>query len=43
LLDENHILKNREMHFQFVEPENDPVNAKNDLVNDPEIEQKITS
>jgi fido (protein-threonine AMPylation protein) len=35
LLDENHILKNREMHVQYVEPVNDPVKAKNDLVNDP--------
>ena len=34
LLDENHILKNREMHVQFVEPINDPVKAKNDPVND---------
>jgi len=31
---ENHLLKNREMHVQFVEPVNDPVKAKNDPVND---------
>ncbi len=31
---ENHLLKNREMHIQFVEPVNDPVKAKNDPVND---------
>ena len=35
LHDENQILKNREMHVQFVEPVNDPVKVKNDLVNDP--------
>jgi len=35
LLDEHHILKNREMHIQFVYPVNDPVKAKNDPVNDP--------
>jgi fido (protein-threonine AMPylation protein) len=35
LLDENHILKNREMHVKFVEPVNDPVKAKNEPVNDP--------
>jgi len=34
LLGENHILKNREMHILFTEPVNDPVKAKNDLVND---------
>ena len=34
LLDENYILKNREMLVQFVDPVNDPVKAKNDLVND---------
>ncbi|NTW32101.1 MAG: winged helix-turn-helix transcriptional regulator [Bacteroidetes bacterium] len=35
LLGENHILKNREMHVQFVEPVNDPVkDPVNDLVND---------
>ena len=34
LFDENHILKNREMHVQFVEPVNDLVKAKKDLVND---------
>jgi len=34
LLGKNHILKNREMHIQFVEPANDPVKAKNDPVND---------
>ena len=33
LLGENHILKNREMHVQYVDPVNDPVKAKNDLVN----------
>jgi fido (protein-threonine AMPylation protein)/biotin operon repressor len=31
---ENHLLKNREMHVQFVEPVNDPVKANNDPVND---------
>lgn len=31
LLGKNHILKNREMHVRFI----DPVNAKNDPVNDP--------
>ena len=31
---ENHLLKNREMHVQFVGPVNDPVKAKNDPVND---------
>lgn len=35
LLDENHILKNQEMHIQFIKYENDPVKAKNDPVNDP--------
>jgi len=35
LFDENHILKNREMHVKFVEPVNDPVKPKNDPVNDP--------
>jgi fido (protein-threonine AMPylation protein) len=35
LLKENHSLKNREMHIQFVEPVNDLVNKQNDLVNDP--------
>jgi fido (protein-threonine AMPylation protein)/DNA-binding transcriptional ArsR family regulator len=35
LLDENHILKNREMHIQFIKYENDPVKANNDPVNDP--------
>lgn len=35
LLKENHSLKNREMHIQFVKSTNDPVKAKNDLVNDP--------
>jgi predicted HTH transcriptional regulator len=35
LLGENHILKNREMYVQFVEPTNDPVKAINDPVNDP--------
>jgi len=35
LLNENHILKNREMHVKFVEPVNDLVKAKNDPVNDP--------
>ena len=34
LLGENHILKNREMHVQFVKPLNDLVKAKNDPVND---------
>jgi len=34
LLGENHILKNREMHVQFVETVNDPVKPKNDPVND---------
>lgn len=34
LLGENHILKNREMHVQYVEPVNDPVKAKDDPVND---------
>lgn len=34
LLGENHNLKNREMHVQFVEPVNDLVKAKNDPVND---------
>ncbi len=33
LLGENHILKNREMHVQFVEPVNDPVKVENDPVN----------
>ena len=28
LLDENHILKNREMHVKFVDPVNDPVKVK---------------
>ena len=40
LLGENHILKNREMHVQLVEPVNDPVKVKNDLVNDP-VKRKI--
>jgi len=31
LLNENHSLKNREMHIQFVEPEIDLVNTQNDL------------
>ena len=31
---ENHLLKNREMHVQFIEPVNDPVKANNDPVND---------
>jgi predicted HTH transcriptional regulator len=31
LLDENHVLKNREMHVQFT----DPAEVKNDPVNDP--------
>jgi len=35
LLGESNILKNREMHIQFVEPINDPVNTECDLVNDP--------
>jgi fido (protein-threonine AMPylation protein) len=35
LLDENHILKNREMHVKFSDPVNDPVKDKNDPVNDP--------
>ena len=35
LLKENHSLKNREMHIQFVESVNDLVNKQNDLVNDP--------
>jgi fido (protein-threonine AMPylation protein)/DNA-binding HxlR family transcriptional regulator len=42
LFKENYLLKNREMHVQFVEPvndlvnkQNDPVKAGNDLVNDP--------
>src|SRR6218665_452321 len=35
LLKENHLLKNRAMHVQFVEPVNDPVNMQNDPVNDP--------
>jgi fido (protein-threonine AMPylation protein)/biotin operon repressor len=35
LLGENHILKNREMHVQFVELVNDPVKVVNDPVNDP--------
>jgi fido (protein-threonine AMPylation protein)/DNA-binding transcriptional ArsR family regulator len=35
ILDENHILKNREMHIKFVEPVNDLVKAKKDPVNDP--------
>jgi fido (protein-threonine AMPylation protein)/biotin operon repressor len=34
-LDQNHILKNREMHVKFLDPVNDPVKAKNDPVNDP--------
>jgi len=34
LLGENHVLKNREMHVQFIEPMPDPVKAKNDPVND---------
>jgi fido (protein-threonine AMPylation protein)/DNA-binding transcriptional ArsR family regulator len=34
LTQENHLLKNREMHVQFVEPVNDPVKTKNDPVND---------
>ena len=32
---ENHILKNREMHVQYVDPVRDPVKAKYDPVNDP--------
>jgi fido (protein-threonine AMPylation protein)/DNA-binding HxlR family transcriptional regulator len=42
LLGENHVLKNREMHVQFIDAQNDlvkgqndPVKVKNDLVNDP--------
>jgi fido (protein-threonine AMPylation protein) len=35
LLGENHSLINREMHIHYNEPKNDPVNAKDDLVNDP--------
>jgi fido (protein-threonine AMPylation protein)/biotin operon repressor len=31
---DNYLLKNRQMHVQFVEPVNDPVKAKNDPVND---------
>lgn len=34
LLGENHILKNREMHVQFVETANEPVKPQNDTVND---------
>lgn len=34
LLGENHILKNREMHVQFVELVNDTVKSQNDTVND---------
>ena len=33
LLGENHLLKNREMHVQFVYPVNEPVNAQLDPVN----------
>jgi fido (protein-threonine AMPylation protein)/DNA-binding transcriptional ArsR family regulator len=40
LLNANHILKNREMHVEFVDPVNDPVKAKNDPVNDP-VKSKI--
>jgi len=32
LLDENHSLKNREMHIQFVEPVIDLVNTQHDLL-----------
>jgi len=35
LLNQNHILKNREMHILFVDPVTDPVKDKNDLVIDP--------
>lgn len=34
LLGENHLLKNREMHVQFVESVNDTVKPQNDTVND---------
>lgn len=34
LLEENHILKNREMHIQFLDPVNNPVKAYSDPVND---------
>jgi len=34
LHEDNYLLKNRQMHVQFVEPVNDPVKAKNDPVND---------
>jgi len=40
ILDQNHILKNREMHVMFVDPVNDPVKAKNDPVND-SVKSKI--
>jgi len=40
LLNANHILKNREMHIDFVDPVNDPVKAKNDPVNEP-VKSKI--
>ncbi len=38
LFKENHSLKNREMHIQYIDPvnrQNDPVKPENDLVNDP--------
>lgn len=35
LLGESHVLKNREMHVQFVDSVNDPVNTEYDPVNDP--------
>lgn len=34
LLKETHVLKNREMHVQFIETTNDTVKLKNDTVND---------
>jgi fido (protein-threonine AMPylation protein) len=40
VLNENHILKNREMHVNYVDTVNDPVKSKNDPVNDP-VKSKI--
>jgi fido (protein-threonine AMPylation protein) len=34
LLGDNHVLKNRELHIQYVEPLNDTVNLQNDTLND---------
>jgi fido (protein-threonine AMPylation protein) len=34
LLQENHLLKNREMHIQYLSPVNDTVKSQNDTVND---------